>query len=403
MKKRTALKLFATALLAGGVLAACSNDSAENANSQENTSTEETEKETETADENEGQTEVSSIEKQVTAYKEMKAELEKMKEDKEVDWSIVSTQYTENLQSEINKSNGEFDQAISAAIAAGESGELEQNVARQIIDKVTQSYFYSKQKSLHKDVVAALEAGNAEEAKMLFGEIKHLANEVFIPTAVKRDEYYKLEGDQSMEQNINAGLAAQEEALNNENVEDYKVFTQLTDKSIYRSYYLAANSYAEKIGAAIKEGASETDLQIKQAEGWGFLQAIKGSLAGGDEQAAAKLDELFSLDKTDAKTIDPAEIDQLFTKAILGKAKSYHDKTAAALEEGKNVDARVKALEGNMFTKMIELELIESLGEEKANQVFEHAEAWFNAVTEQNAEEAKMHSDEVLALLQELE
>lgn len=400
MKKRTALKLFATALLAGGVLTACSNDSTENKNSNEANNTEETE-----TTEEEQIAEISNIEKQVTAYKEMKSELEKMQEEKEVDWSIVSKQYTENLQAEINKidDSGEFDQAITAAITAGKNGELDQNVARQIIDKVTQSYFYSKQKRLHNDVVTALEAGNVDEAKALFEEIKYLANEVFIPTAVKRDEYYKLEGDQSIEQNINAGLSAQEEALNDGNVDDYKVYTQITDKSIYRSYYLAANSYAEKIEAAVNEGADDTELQIKQAEGWGFLQAIKGSLAGGDEEAAAKLEELYSLDQTDAKSIKASEIDQLFTKAILGKVKGYHEKTPEALEAEEFVEARVKALEGNMFTKMIELELIDTLGEEKANLVFEHAEAWFNAVTEQNAEEAKKHSDEVLALLQELE
>jgi hypothetical protein len=398
MKKRTALSLFATAWLVGGVLAACSNETTEE---KQEASTEESEK----VDEKQNNTDFSQVEKQVTAYQEIKAELEKMKENKEVDWNFVSTHYKDYLQAEVNKidESGEMDQAISAAITAGQNGDLEQNIARQIIDKVTQSYFYQKQKSLHKDVVAFLEAGDVDKAKAAFDEIKHLANEVFIPTAVKRDEYYQLEGDKSLEQNINAGLSAQEEALNNENVEDYKVYTQITDKSIYRSYYLAANSYAEKIEAGIKEGKDETELKIEQAEAWGFLQAIKGSLSGGDEEAAAKLDEIFSLDQTDAKTIKASEVDQLFTKAILGKAKGYHEKTAAALENEEFVEARVEALEGNMFTKMIELELLEVLGEEKTNELFEHAESWFNAVSEQNTDEASKHSEAVLSLLQELE
>ncbi|WP_243291201.1 hypothetical protein [Bacillus sp. FJAT-47783] len=398
MKKRKALSLFASVLLAGGVLAACADEKAEE---KESTATEETE----TADEKEEVAEALAVETQVTAYNDMKTELEKMKEDQKVDWDVVNTIYTEKLQAEVNKidETGEFDQAISAAITAGKNGELEQNIARQIIDKVTQSYFYQKQKSLHKDVVASLEAGKKDEAKTSFEEIKHLANELFIPTAVKRDEYYQLKGEQSLEQNINAGIAAQEEALNNENVEDFQVFKQLTDKSIYRSYYLAANSYAEKIGKGIEEGTEEAELKIEQAEAWGFLQAIKGSLAGGDEEAATKLNELFSLDQTDVKTINAEEVDQLFTKAILGKAKGYHEKTAKALEAGEKVEARVEALEGNMFTKMIELELLDVLGEEKTKEVFEHAQSWFDAVTAENAEEAKTHSEAVLTLLQELE
>ncbi|WP_243386114.1 hypothetical protein [Bacillus kexueae] len=398
MKKSKALSLFATALLAGGVLAACSDEKAEE---QETTSTEETE----TAEETEAADQGVTVEAQVSAYQELKTELEKMKEDQEVDWSMVQSTYAEKLQAEVNKidESGEYDQAISAAISAGQNGELEENVARQIIDKVTQSYFYQKQKSLHNDVVAALEAGNVEEAKTAFEEIKHLANEVFIPTAVKRDGYYELSGEASLEQNINAGLAAQEEALNNENIDDYKVFKQITDKSIYRSYYLASNSYAEKIVAGVEEGKQADELKIMQAEAWGFLQAIKGSLAGGDEEATTKLNELFSLDATDPATINAEEVSQLFVQAILGKTKSYHEKAAASLEAEANVDARVQALEGNMFMKMIEIELNEALGEEKAKEAFELAQKWFDAVTAANAEEAKTYSEEVLALLQEVE
>ncbi|WP_044894563.1 hypothetical protein [Bacillus alveayuensis] len=401
MKKRHLKAVFASFLLASGVLAGCNAEKTET--KEEKVKTEETKEETASeTKETEQAVEESTVSKQVEAYKVIKTEAEKAKEDQPVDWELVSKTYKEQLQSAVSSMEGDFDQPIATAIEGAKSEELDANIARQIIDKTTQSYFYQLQKSLQNEIVAALESGDTAKAEVLFEDIKYLAAEVFVPTAMKRDEYYQMTGDASLEQNINSGLAAQEEALKANNVDDFKVYIQLTDKSIYRSYYLASQSYAEKIEAGVKEGKEELELKQQQAEAWGFLQAIKGSLSGGDEAAAARLDELFSLDKTAVKDIKAEEVKMLFTKAIIGKIKSYHEKAPMQLDENNITEARVKALEGNMFLKALELELKEKLGEQKAQETFEVAEQWYNAIAENKKDEAAKLSQTVLSTVEQL-
>ncbi|WP_088104050.1 hypothetical protein [Halalkalibacter urbisdiaboli] len=406
MKKSELTRMLAGAVIAGAVLVGCSSTDSD-ATTEEAPVEETAEAETEvSSEETEGaeefNVEESAAATQLQAYKAITEELAKASEGQEVDWELASTTYTNDLQSAVNTVSGDLDQMIQAAIEGGKNGEIEGIIAKQLVDKTTQSYFYQVQKGLQKETATALEEGNADAAKEAFEQIKYLSTELFIPTAVKRDGYYELSGGASLEENINAGLAAQEEALNAGNTDEFKVFVQLTDKSIYRSYYLASNSYAEKIATAVEEGKEELDLQNMQAEAFGFYQAIKGSLSGGDEEAATKLDTIFALDQTNAVDIDPEEVSSLFVKAIVGKVSGYHEKAPVSLEEGNVTDARVQSLEGNMFLKMIEIELVKALGEEKAAETFENAEAWFKAISEENAEEAKTLSEAVLAVVNEL-
>jgi hypothetical protein len=402
MNKRKALSLFATALLAGGVLAGCG--------SEEKTTSDSTKTDTEVVEgveETPEETAVVTVEEsttglQIAAYKVMMDEAGKAKEGASVDWDLVSKTYLDSLQTAVSEVDSAFDQSIVAAIEAAKNNEIDPLIAKQLVDKTTQSYFYQKQKQLHKDVIAALEANDQAKAEATFAEIKFLASDILIPTAVKRDGYYELTNESSLEQSINTGLATQEEALKAGNKDDYAIYTQITDKSVFRSYYLAANSYAEKIVAAVKEGKTELELQNMQAEAWGFFQAIKGSLAGGDEAAALKIDEIFSLNTTPAETVNAEEVTDLFTKAFIGKILGYHEKTVVALEEGNKVDAQIKSLEGNMFLKAIELDLKAKLGEEKAAETLNHAEEWFNAVSSENKDEASTHSQAVVTVLTDI-
>ncbi|MFZ3588386.1 hypothetical protein ACOI1C_03720 [Bacillus sp. DJP31] len=404
MKKRTVLSFFATALLAGAVLSGCGND--------EKTAVEPVTTESEVVEETDTEDATSAVEtvaveesltgKQLTAYHTMMDEAGKAKEGQVVDWELVSMTYTEGLQSAVTEVDESYDQGITAAIGAAINSEIEPIIAKQLVDKLSQAYFYQKQKNLHKDVIAALEAKDQPKAEAAFEEIKFLVNGLLLPTAMKRDEYYKFPNDSSMEENILTGLSTQEEALKAGNLDDYKVFLQITDKSVYRSYFLAARSYAEKIEAAVKEGKSGLDLQIMQAEAWGFYQAIKGSLSGGDEAAAARLDEIFSLSTTPAETIKAQEVQNLFVKAIVGKITGYHEKVVTSLAEEKVVDARIQALEGNMFSKAIELDLKAKLGEDKAVETLKQAEEWYNAIIDGNKDKASTHSKAVVDALTEL-
>lgn len=400
MKKKHLKAVFASFLMASTVLAACGGD--ESAEKPEENKQAETDKETE--DKNTEETKEVKIEdtdaaKQAAAYADMMAELVKAKEDKEVNWDTVQEKYDAGLQKDVAELAPEFDQAIQAAIEAGKNGEMEPIISVQLIDKTTQSYFYQNQKALQKEAAAALAEDKKEEANLAFVQIKHLAEKVFIPTAEKRDNYYELSGDSSLVENINSGLSAQEEALNSGNAEDFQVFLQVTDKSIYRSYYLASKSYAEKMEAGAKEGKDSKELSIMQAEAWGFYQAIKGSLGGGDEAAAAELDKLFTLNTTDPASIKAEETNALFAKAIAGKIKGYYEKAPNLVAEGNAVEAKVGAMEGNMFLKMLQGQMNEKLGEEKTQAVFADAEAWYNAIAENKLEDAKAKGDAVISAI----
>ncbi|WP_226677496.1 hypothetical protein [Mesobacillus jeotgali] len=400
MNKKKHLKaIFASFLMASTVLAACGGD--ETTEKPEENKQAETEGKTEETKENNEETKEVKVEdtdaaKQAAAYSDMMTELVKAKEGQEVNWDTVQQKYEAGLQKDIAELNPEFDQAIQAALTAGKSGEMEPIIAVQLTDKTSQSYFYQNQKALQKEAVAALNEDKKEDANLAFAQIKHLAEKVFIPTAEKRDKYYELSGDASLVENINSGLSAQEEALNAGNAEDFQVYLQVTDKSIYRSYYLAAKSYAEKIEAGVKEGKDSKELSIMQAEAWGFYQAIKGSLGGGDEAAAAQLDKLFTLNTTDPATIKAAETNALFAKAVAGKIKGYYEKAPKLLAEGNTVEAKVGAMEGNMFLKMLQGQMTEKSGEEKTQAVFADAEAWYNAIAENKPEDAKAKGEAVI-------
>lgn len=401
MRKKELKKIFAGFLMTSVILAGCNNTN--EAEKKEEPAQESTQK----AEEKKEETPAFDINqtataKEVSAYLSIKQELEKMKENQQVNWDQVISTYTSDLQNSINEINSEYQQATQVALESGKSGDVDQNIARQLFDKTTQSYFYQKQKRLQQEISELLASGKTEEAKNAFEEVKLLANEVFIPTATKRDELYSLSGEASIVENIHSGITTQEEALNSGNADDFKVFSQITDKSIYKSYYLAANSYAEKIEAAVKEGKEDLELKNMQAEAWGFYQAIKESLSGGDEAAATKLNDIFSLDKTNAKDIKAEEVNTLFVSAIKGKIKGYHEKAPAELKAGNTTEARVKALEGNMFMKMLEIKLNEKLGAEQAKTAFETAQKWYDAIAAGNAEEAKTHSEAVLAVLEQL-
>jgi len=402
MNKKKHLKaVFASFLMASTVLAACGGD--ETAEKPGDNNQAETEEKTEeTKENNNEETKEVNVEdtdaaKQAAAYADMMSELVKAKEGQEVNWDTVQQQYEAGLQSDVAELTPEFDQAIQAALTAGKSGEMEPIIAVQLTDKTIQSYFYQNQKALQKEAVAALTEDKKEDANLAFAQIKHLAEKVFIPTAEKRDKYYELSGDASLVENINSGLSAQEEALNAGNAEDFQVYLQVTDKSIYRSYYLAAKSYAEKIEAGVKEGKEKQELSIMQAEAWGFYQAIKGSLGGGDEAAAAQLDKLFTLNTTDPAAIKAAETNALFAKAVAGKIKGYYEKAPNLLAENNAVEAKVSAMEGNMFLKMLQGQMTEKLGEEKTQAVFADAEAWYNAIAENKPEDAKAKGDAVIS------
>lgn len=392
MKKRLKVaSLFITA----GLLAACGN-------AEETTTAPKKEKTEQTS---ETKTDVgiaaTTLKDELTIFSSIKAELDKAKEGQAIDWKMVTTSYDSKLKGGVTTAAPEIEEVISSALAGVESKELDENVARQLVDKGIQSYFYKLQKSTQATAEEAVAAGKTDEATAALNDIKDMSETVFIPTAEKRDASYGFKNEDAIAQAISSGLTAQEEAIAAKNVADFNVAKQLTDKSIYRSFYLAALGYAQKIEDGVKAGTDEKELQMEQAEGYGFLLAIEESLAGGDEDAVAKLKDLYDFSKTKPEGVKFKEVESLFAKALTEKIDGYHEETQEALEK-KDVDtARVEAMEANMFVIAMKPTLESRLGKEQASTVLSDANAWY-ALVEKGDLKAETTGDKIVDALEPL-
>lgn len=393
MKKRLKVaSLFITA----GLLAACGNSNEETTTAPKKEKTEQT-AETNT---NAGIA-ATTLKDELTIFSSIKAELDKAKEGQTIDWKMVTTSYDSKLKGGVTTAAPEIDEVISSALAGVESKDLDENVARQLVDKGIQSYFYKLQKSTQATAEEAVVAGKTDEATAALNDIKEMSKTVFIPTAEKRDASYGFKNEDSIAQAINSGLTAQEEAITAKKAADFNVAKQLTDKSIYRSFYLAALGYAQKIEDGVKAGTDEKELQMEQAEGYGFLLAIEESLAGGDEAAVAKLKELYDFSKTKPADVQFKEVESLFAKALTEKIDGYHEEAQEALEKKEVDTARVEAMEANMFVIAMKPTLENRLGKEKAQTILTDANAWYTLV-EKGDVKAEQTGDRIVDALEPL-
>jgi len=394
MKKRLKVaSLFITA----GLLAACGNSS------NEDTTTAPKKEKTEQTSETNTNAGIAAttLKDELTIFSSIKAELDKAKEGQTIDWKMVTTSYESKLKGGVTTAAPEIDEVISSALAGVESKDLDENVARQLVDKGIQSYFYKLQKSTQATAEEAVVAGKTDEATAALNDIKEMSKTVFIPTAEKRDASYGFKNEDSIAQAINSGLTAQKEAITAKKAADFNVAKQLTDKSIYRSFYLAALGYAQKIEDGVKAGTDEKELQMEQAEGYGFLLAIEESLAGGDEEAVATLKERYDFSKTKPADVKFKEIESLFAKALTEKIDGYHEETQEALEK-KDIDtARVEAMEANMFVIAMKPTLENRLGKETAQTVLADASAWY-ALVEKGDLKAEKTGDQITDALEPL-
>lgn len=392
MKKRLKVaSLFMTA----GLLAACGN-------SEETTTAPKKEKTEQTSEtKTNAGIAATTLKDELTIFSSIKAELDKAKEGQAIDWKMVQTSYDSKLKGGVTTAAPEIDEVISSALAGVESKDLDENVARQLVDKGIQSYFYKLQKSTQATAEEAVVAGKTDEATAALNDIKEMSKTVFIPTAEKRDASYGFKNEDSIAQAINSGLTAQEEAITAKKAADFNVAKQLTDKSIYRSFYLAALGYAQKIEDGVKDGTDEKELQMEQAEGYGFLLAIEESLAGGDEAAVAKLKELYDFSKTKPADVQFKEVESLFAKALTEKIDGYHEEAQEALEKKEVDTARVEAMEANMFVIAMKPTLENRLGKEKAQTILTDANAWYTLV-EKGDVKAEQTGDRIVDALEPL-
>lgn len=383
MKKR--IKVASIFMLAG-ILAACGSNETD-------TTVPKKEQSTETKSADAGIAATTLID-ELTIYSSIKAELDKAKDGQAMDWKMVKTSYEAKLKGGVKTVAPEIDQVIQSALIDVEAKNLDQNIARQLVDKGLQSYFYQLQKATQAKAEEALVAGKPEAATEALKDVEAMAKTVFIPTAKKCDVSYDFKNEDAIAQAITSGLSAQQEAIDTKKIGDFNVAKQVTDKSIYRSFYLAALDYAQKIEDGVKSGTDEKELQVGQAEGYASLLAVEKSLADGEEETVKILKERYDFSKTKPADVSYKEIEGLFAQALTEKVDESHEETQEAIEK-KDIDtARAKAMEANLFIVAMKPTLENRLGKEKVAQITKDANEWF-ALVEKGDVKAKMIGERI--------
>lgn len=380
MKKRELKKIFAGFLLASSVLTACSST----------TSKEETEekKQEEVKEEEEVQNEEVSYGQ---AFQEAVTELEKAKEDKEVDFDKVTELYTTNLQDLVKERDAEFedtiDQHITTALAAGKDGSMDKVVVKQLFDKLMQKVFYTTIKHEFTEVTenwADKEAvkEEVEEAKEFYSIIQS--------TVEKRDAAYGT----NMVDAIAGGFDEIEKAVEADDQLGFNLGKQVVDKTLMKTFYFATgavpNGYATKAAAAAKENAEEA--KIEQAEGWAFYQSIFTYLNKHAQEDATFILSQFDL-QTDVTTLDPAAVNKAFVRGFSKIALHEYEESVETWGEDKSV---ITALEGALFIDVIGEDIKTIIGEAEFTALTDKAQKYLEAAKAQD----KATADATLAEIQ---
>ncbi|UTE76551.1 hypothetical protein [Rossellomorea sp. KS-H15a] len=376
MRKRDLTKIFAAFLLTGSVLAGCGTDekSSEDKKSASNDS-----KQVEKEDE----TEQADIDFSAS-FEEAKAELSKAKEDKEVDYDKVTSIYKDDLQELVQKrdqeTEGKVDEHISTALEAGKDGSLDQVVVAQIFDKLMQKVFYTSMK--HEFTEIAENWGNTEEVNEEIEEAKEFYA-ILEQTVQKRDQAY----DTKMVDAINGGFSEMEKAVEEDNELGFQLGKQVVDKTLMKTFYLAAgalpNGYAMKASEEAKENAEAA--KAEQAEGWAFYQSLDSYLSGNAPEEAEMINKQFDL-QTDVTSIDPEAVNHAFVRGFSKIAIHEYEESGENWGEDK---AAITALEGALFIDLISSDLKSLMGEEEYQSLSSDAQSYLEAVKSQDKEKAE--------------
>ncbi|MEM5016913.1 hypothetical protein WKH31_11540 [Metabacillus indicus] len=339
--------------------------------------------------EEQGETEPEAL---VASYKEAVAELDKAKEDKEVDFAKVEEIYISDLQPLVKKRDEEFgeqvDQTLTAALAAGKNEEMNPVVVRQLFDKLMQKEFF--QTVRHEFAEIDENWGNKEEVTKEYEEAMAFYS-VLQGTVEKRDAAY----ESNMQDVISGGFSEIQSAIENDDKLAFSLGKQVVDKTLMKTFYYAVgavpNGYATKASESAK--TDETEAMIQQSEGWAFYQSVYPYLQKNAPEEADYI--LGQLDlQTEAKNIDAYKINRAFVRGFGKIALHEYEESKEAFGEEKGT---VTAIEGALFINMIENDIKEILGEEETAKLNENAQAYLEAAKAGNKEEA----DKYMPLLEE--
>lgn len=365
MKKRQLKAIFASFLMASAVLTACG--------------TQPTAEKPKEEKQEEVKKEAASEEKAeevdfAAAYQEAVTELDKAKEDKEVDFDKVTELYTKNLQSLVQKRDSEVeaqhDQHITAALQAGKDGSMNPVVVRQIFDKLMQKVFYTTMK--HEFTEVAENWGKQDVVKEEIEEAKEFYA-IIKTTVEKRDAAYGT----NMVSVIDGGFSEMEKAVEADDQLGFQLGKQVVDKTLMKTFYFATgalpNGYATKASAEAKENPEKA--KIEQAEGWAFYQSISKYLIGHSPEEAAFIEGQFNLE-TDVAALDPAAVNKAF---IRGFAKVALDEYAESIEAWGEDKSPITALEGALFIDVVGEDIKGIIGEQEYQALTEKAQKYLEA------------------------
>jgi hypothetical protein len=365
MKKRELKAIFASFIVASTVLGACgAQETAEQPK-------EEKQEQTKTADKSEEKVEEVDF---ATVYKEAITELDKAKEQKEVDFAMVTDLYTKNLQSLVQKRDSEVeaqhDQHITAALKAGQDGSMDPIIVRQIFDKLMQKVFYTTVK--HEFTEVAENWGKNDIVKEEIEEAKEYY-EILKSTVEKRDAAYGT----NMVSVIDGGFAEMEKAVDADDQLGFQLGKQVVDKTLMKTFYFATgaipNGYATKAAAEAKENPEVA--KIEQAEGWAFYQSLISYLNSHSPEEAAFIESQFNLE-TDVASLDPAAVNKAFVR---GFSKVALDEYAESLEAWGEDKSSITALEGALFIDVVGEDIKGIIGAEAYQTLTEQAGKYLEA------------------------
>ncbi|WHY00922.1 hypothetical protein [Neobacillus sp. DY30] len=386
MKKRELKAIFASFLMASTVLAACG--------SQETAEKPKEEKQEQTASEDKAEEKEQEVDFSAV-YKEALTELDKAKEQKEVDFAMVTDLYTKNLQSLVQKRDAEFeaqhDQHITAALKAGQDGSMDPIVVRQIFDKLMQKVFYTTVKHEFTEVVENW--GNKDSVKEEIEEAKGYYA-ILKSTVEKRDAAYGT----NMVSVIDGGFAEIEKAVEADDQLGFQLGKQVVDKTMMKTFYFATgaipNGYATKAAAEAKENPEVA--KIEQAEGWAFYQSISSYLNSHSPEEAAFIESQFNLE-TDVASLDPAAVNKAFVR---GFSKVALDEYAESLEAWGEDKSSITALEGALFIDVIGEDIKGIIGDEAYKTLTEQAGKYLEAAKAKDKAAGEPVLAEIQATLQ---
>jgi len=308
------------------------------------------------------------------------------------DLSAVKKFYVDKFQTEVKRidvtikpDDPKIDENIVLVLDNAIAGSLNAGQAKQAIDKGLQWYFYFALRDLiSTQVRPALKNGDNAAAQTAFDKVVQIYEGVLQATVVKRDTTFSLH----MADILNGTIEQLLSDLANGKVDDFNVHRQVLDKTLIKTYALAAYTYAKNIPTK-----PVADQPAAITEGYFLFMPVYTYLRGGSPEDADYIRNAFA--SGDAKQINTAKIQDAMQRTMIGKVSEYVNQAFVKLEAGDLQGARGYAMEGNMFLSAQEV----FLGAENYAAAAAYAQQFADAVDKSDLASAKKYGFQVLKFL----